>query len=120
MRESSYYILRTGLAITFLWIGVLILKEPEIWGGYIQPWAVALLPFSLKTTMLLTAVLDILVGFFLLIDYLAWLAALLGSLHLAVALIVSGINAITIRDIGLLAGTLSVFMYSLERAKKNN
>ena len=113
MKKTSFHILRVGMAITFLWIGILIFKEPEAWEGYLQPWAVNLLPFSLKTAMLGTAILDILIGFFLLIDYLTWPAALIGSFHLIIVLIVSGINAITIRDIGLLAATLSLSVSSL-------
>jgi hypothetical protein len=33
MIKTSFHILRVGLAITFLWIGVLIFKNPESWGG---------------------------------------------------------------------------------------
>lgn len=108
MNKFSYHILRVGLAITFLWIGILIFKEPEAWGGYLQSWVVNLLPFSLKTTMFSVAILDILIGFFLLIDYLTWLAALIASFHLAIILIVSGINAITVRDIGLFAAAFAL------------
>lgn len=110
MKGASYHILRVGVAITFLWIGILIFKEPEAWGGYLQPWAVGLLPLPLKEAMIGTALLDIGVGFLILIDVLPWLASLLGSIHLAIVLTVSGINAITVRDIGLLAATLALLV----------
>lgn len=106
--QYGYHILRVGIAITFLWIGVLILRSPENWGAMMQPWAFELLPFSLKEAMITTAILDILVGFLLLINVRVWLASLLGSLHLASVLIVVGIDPITVRDIGLLAGTLAL------------
>lgn len=112
MRKASFHVLRVGVAITFLWIGVLIFKAPESWAGYIQPWLSGLFPFSLKIVMLGVAVLDILIGFFLLIDYLTWLAALIGSLHLIVILVVSGIDPITVRDIGLLAATVALLVDS--------
>ena len=35
MNRTSFHILRVGLAVTFLWIGILILKNPEAWGGYL-------------------------------------------------------------------------------------
>ncbi|MDA2922594.1 hypothetical protein MYX07_05015 [Patescibacteria group bacterium AH-259-L07] len=108
MKSSAYHILRVGIAITFLWVGILILKEPGIWGLYLQPWAAGLLPIPLKVAMIITAFLDISVGVFLLIDVLVWHAALLGALHLAIVLSVSGINAITFRDIGLFAATLAL------------
>jgi nitroreductase/dihydropteridine reductase len=68
MKISSYHIIRVGLAITFLWIGVLIFKSPEGWGTLIQPWAAGLLPVSLKTAMIATAILDLAIGLLLLID----------------------------------------------------
>ena len=109
MTKTSFHILRIGLAITFLWIGVLIFRNPESWGGYLQPWAQKLLPFPLEQAMMGTAILDILIGFFLLIGVLTWLAALAGAIHLIVVLTVSGINEITVRDIGLLGGGSACF-----------
>jgi len=47
MKKTSFHFLRVGLAITFLWIGILIFKNPEAWGGYLEPWAVGLLPIPL-------------------------------------------------------------------------
>lgn len=108
MKQSSYHILRVGIAITFLWIGILIFRDPQAWGLYLQPWAADLLPIPLSEAMVGTAVLDILIGIFLLIDVLTWLAAVVGALHLAIVLAIVGINAITVRDIGLLAATISL------------
>ena len=108
MNVYGFHILRVGMAITFLWIGVLIFQSPEAWAGFIQPWALDLLPISPKAALMVTAILDIVIGGFLLIDMFTWLAALLGALHLASILIVSGIDAITVRDIGLLAAMVSL------------
>lgn len=118
MKLSSFHLLRVGLAITFLWIGLLIFKNPEAWGGYIQPWAMAFLPMPIKELMLTTAVLDLLIGFFLLIDTWTWVAATLASAHLAVVLTVSGINEVTVRDIGLLAGGLAVAWEASEPVRR--
>ncbi|MBI2450665.1 MAG: DoxX family membrane protein [Candidatus Nealsonbacteria bacterium] len=112
MKTASFHILRVGMAVTFLWIGILILKEPEAWGDFIQPWAADILPVSLKTAMLGSAILDISVGFLLLIGYFTWQASLLASFHLITVLAVAGINAITIRDLGLLAASLALLVSS--------
>ena len=125
MKRISFHVLRIGLAVTFLWIGVLILKNPEAWGGYLQPWAEELLPVPLAQAMMGTAILDIAIGAFLLINLLPWLVASVGAVHLAVILIVSGITDITVRDIGLLAGMLALMIDSLpqsiiRRIFKNN
>lgn len=112
MRTSAFHILRVGTAITFLWIGILIFQDPEAWGLYLQPWAADLLPISLKGVMIGTAILDILIGILLLIDVLTWLAGLLGAFHLMIVLITSGINAITVRDIGLFAAALALAIHA--------
>lgn len=108
MKSSSFHILRVGLAITFLWIGVLIFQDLEGWGTYLQPWAAELLPIPIQTVMIGTAIFNITVGIFLLIDYFTWVAAFLAAFHLALVLTVSGIDAITVRDIGLLAAALAL------------
>ena len=113
MSKTSFHILRVGFAITFLWIGVLIFKQPEAWGGYIAPWAMKLLPVPIEQAMMGTAVLDIIIGVLLLIDSFVWLAALVGSIHLIIVLAVSGITDITVRDIGILAGIIALMVESL-------
>lgn len=113
MRKTSFHFLRVGLAITFLWIGVLIFKNLEAWGGYLQPWAAGLLPIPIYKAMIGTAVLDIIIGAFLLFDFLPWLAAFVGAVHLVVVLTVSGITDITVRDIGLLVAALALMIDSL-------
>ena len=97
-----------GIAITFLWIGILILKNPEAWGGYLQPWAMDLLPIPIAQAMVGTAVMDLVIGLLLLTD--TWVAPVsaLAALHLIVVLTVSGVNEATVRDIGLLAGAFSL------------
>ena len=112
MNKTSSHFLRVGLAITFLWIGVLIFKEPEAWEGYLQPWAAGLLPVPLAQAMFATAILDIVIGVFLLAGVFTWLAALAAALHLAIVLAVSGITDFTVRDIGLLAGALALMIDS--------
>lgn len=113
MKKSGFHILRVGLGITFLWIGVLIFKQPEAWGGYLKPWAAGLLPIPLSQAMIGTAILDIVIGFLLLVDVLTWLASLLAIIHLVVVLTVSGITDITVRDIAILTGAIAILFDSL-------
>src|SRR3989344_2162832 len=113
MNKTSFHILRVGLAITFLWIGILILKQPEAWSGYMQPWAAGLLPIPIEQAMKGTAVLDLVIGALLIFDSYVWLAALLGTLHLISVLVVSGITDITVRDIGILSAALALMVDSM-------
>lgn len=108
-RSPTYHILRVGMAVTFLWISILIFREPAAWGGLLLPWAAGLLPVPLMQAMIGTAILDLLIGFFLLIDVGTWVAAALGAVHLVIVLATTGITSITVRDIGLLTGTLALF-----------
>lgn len=108
MRATSFHIIRVGLGITFLWIGVLIIRDPQAWGGYLQPWATGLLPIPLTQAMITTAVTDIVIGILLLTDIFTWIAALLAALHLLSVLIGSGITDITVRDVGLFSITLAI------------
>jgi len=79
----------------------------------LQPWAAGLLPIPITQAMLGTAILDIIIGAFLLVDFLPWLAASAGAVHLVIVLTVSGITDITARDIGLLAAMLALMIDSL-------
>lgn len=110
MRPSSYHILRVGLGITFLWIGVLIFSSPAGWGSLILPWAAGLLPIPLEQAMIGTAILDIVIGFLFLTDFWVLPASIIGSIHLVIVLTVTGINDFTVRDIGLLAGVLALLI----------
>lgn len=108
MSRSSYHLLRVGLGITFLWVGILIFREPDGWGGLVFPWVVRLLPTPLHGTMLSVATIDAAIGLLLLLDMWTWYAALLASIHLLMVLLGTGITDITVRDIGLLAAALAV------------
>ena len=116
MKRTSFHILRIGVAITFLWIGILIFKTPEAWGGYLQPWVAELLPVPLEQVMMGTAVLDMAIGTLLLINYWVFLAALVGAIHLVVVLTASGITDITVRDIAILAAAVALTVDSLPKA----
>lgn len=108
MNKLALTILRIALGITFLWIGILIVQDPQAWGDYIQSWAAKLLPLPIKEMMMGTGVLDIVIGFLLVTNILTWLAAGIGAIHLVIVLITSGMNAITVRDIGLLGASVAV------------
>lgn len=104
MSRTAFTVLRVGLGITFVWIGVLIFREPENWGALLQPWAAGLLPVPLRDAMLGTAILDILVGLALLVDVWVLAAAVVGAVHIVTVLVTVGIQAVTVRDIAIGAG----------------
>lgn len=108
MKPSASLILRVGIGITFLWIGILIFRDPAGWASMIQPWAAAYIPGNIQTAMMQTAVLDMLIGVLLITGLWTGIAALIGALHLLVVLVTAGITDITARDIGLLAAAIAL------------
>jgi len=108
----EFHILRISLAITFLWIGILILQNPIGWGAYILPWAENLLPASIEVTMYGAGILDVIIGILLLLNIFTWATSLIAILHLVIILIVSGINAITVRDIGLIGALVALAIHA--------
>lgn len=118
--DYPIHIIRIGIAITFLWIGVLIFKNPELWGGLLFGWAAGLLPIQIREAMIATAIFDFAVGFFLLIDKYTLPFSILGFVHLLAVIAVVGITAGTVRDIGLAAGLLGLVIYYWPRRTIQN
>ncbi|MFA4845228.1 MAG: hypothetical protein WC654_01580 [Patescibacteria group bacterium] len=100
-QKIAYSVLRVTLGITFIWVSVMIFQEPVFWSGFIDPWAASLIPIDLETMMKITAGLDLLIGLLLIADKWTWMVSLIASVHLLTILIGSGIDTITVRDIGL-------------------
>ena len=114
-RPNPMHILRVGIAVTFLWIGILILQDPIAWSGFIRPWVRELLILPVEQTMQFNAVYDLIVGALLLFSvrpWMTWLGALLASVHMIAVLTVAGIDPVTVRDIAVLAGSLSLLSWS--------
>ena len=112
------WVLRIGMAVTFIWIGIMVLQEPLVWSSYLQPWAANLIPTPIEQAMRTNGVFDIIVGAMFLVTPLAFIAGILGTIHLTMVLVVSGINEATVRDIGLLAASIFIALVYFPRKKK--
>lgn len=110
MKHASYHILRVGLGITFLWIGILIIQNPAAWFDYLLPWSKNLLDGWAINIMYLIASSDLLIGLLLLVDAMLWLVTIIGILHLLAALLATGITALTVHDITLIAALIAVYI----------
>ena len=114
MRKSALLSLRLGLGITFIWIGWLIWSEPLLWGSFMQEWAQNKIPGSLEQFMKSTAIIDMLLGAWIIIGVRVKIAAFFASLHLAGVLVstASGMENVIVRDIGLLGASIALFLES--------
>lgn len=101
---------RIGLGITFLWIGVLIFKNPDGWANFLLDWFVRLLPVSPVSFMKDVSFLDMGLGVLLLLNLFPKAVAAICALHLIGILISSGITDVTIRDVGLLGASIGLFL----------
>lgn len=113
--ELHITILRIGLGVTFVWIGFFILQDPIGWAGFIKPWARELLIFPPEKVMQMNAVYDIVVGLLLIGAYKKWMVftgGILAALHMATVLITAGVDPVTVRDIAILAGALTLIVWA--------
>lgn len=105
----SYFVLRVGLGITFLLIGIDILRHPDVWLGYLP----ASLPFGIprELGLKLNGVFDVGLGLLLTIRMFPKIVAALAATHLIGILVSYGLDAVTVRDVGLLGATLALFFW---------
>ncbi len=106
---TSHWLLRLGLGATFLWIGIDIIRHPSTWLGYLPE----SLPFGLarETALQINGVVDAALGVLFIINRFPRSTALLATLHLAGILIFYGIDAVTIRDVGLFGMALALLFW---------
>lgn len=102
----SYRFLNWGLGATFLWIGIDIFMHAQTWLGYVP----AQLPLGLtrEGALQLNGLLDVVIGVALLLQWWPRLAAGLAVLHLLGIVATQGIDAVIIRDVGLLGAALAL------------
>jgi hypothetical protein len=105
----SHLFLSWGLGIVFLWIGVDILRHPTDWIGYIPP----SLTFGVAPELFLklNGIFDIVIGAGIALRFWPKLAALLAVFHLLGILVTSRIDAVLIRDVGLLGAALALLAW---------
>lgn len=113
----SHLFLSWGLGAVFLWIGLDILQHPENWIGFVPQ----NLPIALprETILQLNGVLDAVIGVALILRWWQKAAAMLAVLHLAGIIIFNGIDAVLIRDVGLLGAALALLAWPTKYRKKN-
>lgn len=106
--EWGVWILRTGLAIVFLWFGFSQLLDGLNWVGWVPEWAVNLLHIPPAMIVLANGAFEVVAGALLAFNTLTRWAALALALHLAVITIEIGLTPIGVRDFGLMMATFAL------------
>jgi uncharacterized membrane protein YkgB len=108
-KHASFHILRIGMAVTFLWIGLLMFQDPTYWAGFLPEMLIKNDPMLF---VYIAAGIDVVIGLLLLFDHWVFWIASFAALHLLGILIISGIDIVTVRDIGLFAGALALMSHT--------
>jgi len=112
MKNYSPYapvVLRYGLVFVFMWFGINQLLNVSMWTSLIPSWATAS-GLSAPTFVVLNGLFEIAMAILLAFGIKVRLVATLLFLHLLLIVIDVGMNAVGVRDIGLLTGLLSVII----------
>lgn len=112
MNSRALLVLRIGLGITFVWIGTLIVQEPESWAGLIRTELTGFIPMDPATMMLETGIFDIIIGLMLIFGIWLWIAGLLAGLHMLIVVATIYVSDVTARDFGIMAASFAVMLSS--------
>lgn len=114
---TSHWLLRLGLGTTFVWIGIDMLRHPTSWIGFLP----TTIPFGLSRDLALqmNGVVDAGVGILLIINRFPRVTALVAAGHLAAILIFYGVDAVTVRDVGLFGMALALLFWPQHGYRKH-
>ena len=111
MNRIGIFILQVAVALVFIWFGIDKLFHPDAWIYYLQAlpsWMRALMYFDDKTVMLISAIVEILLGFWVLIPWKNYIPAFAIVLYFIPVLVSVGFDTVGVRDLGLMISSLAL------------
>lgn len=109
--------IRIGLAVVFLWFGVGKFINPSYWlNAWVPHTVITLLPkfrLSGMDFIYLNGIFEILIGLSLISGLGLRFFSFLGIIFLFVVLLFNGVSEVTIRDVGLMGGLLSLLFWPI-------
>ena len=112
----SYMFLRWGLGLTFIYIGLDIFFHPDLWLGYVPDEV----PFGLArgTTLRAAGLFDLAVGALMIIRFMPKLMGFLAAVHLISVAVFNGLDAVLIRNVGLLGAAMAVWFWPAKHHRR--
>lgn len=114
LRISAQAPLRLGLALTYLYSSMGLIRRSEEWAWYVPGWFEDIVTrfTTVETFLRIQGAGELLLALLLLAWFLKpkvvmWVA-ILGALHVAAILASTGVDAVTFRDIGLLGAWITL------------
>src|SRR3989344_6024464 len=113
--RGSHFILRTGLAIVFLWFGIDKFFHSVYWiNAWIPKWFIQFVgQFNIDGSSLvyLFGIFEVVMGISLVSGVFMRFFSFLGVMFLVSVIIFIGIYEVTVRDVGLIGGLLSLVFW---------
>lgn len=107
-------LVRGGVSLVFLYFGLVQLKSPQVYAGFLPGFA-AFLPLRPVALVYLNGLFEVFFGLLLLVGWRTRLAAFLLGVHLLGITVSIGLTDIGVRDFGLAVATLSVVLSGPDR-----
>ena len=119
-KSWSTLILRLGIGIVFLFFGVDKFIHPEVWINWVSPRLLYYFPFPQEVFIYLDGGLEAIIGVMLILGFYTRIFALIASLLIVGILATVGITDVTLRDVAILAGALSLVLTGSDKLSVDN
>lgn len=114
-RQFSFIILRFGLAAVFIWFGIDKINHPDYWlNAWLPSWLAVFLTGTQITVhqfIYSLGFFEILAGFCLLTGILLRPISFVATFFLIVSSLAADFNEITVKNLGLIGGLLSILFW---------
>lgn len=111
----SYLILRLSLAFVFLWFGIDKFIHPNYWiNAWIPAWFVRILNnfgIEVLSFIYINGIFEVTVGISFILNLFLKVIGFFAVLFLIAVILTNGLNEITVRDIGLFGGILTLLFW---------
>jgi len=108
-KKHSSFVLRLGLGLVFLLLGINKMIKPEIWMGWI-PLPLKPLIADANQFLFFNGLVEAILGLMLILGIYTKIASMVSAAFLFAILLFFGADDITSRDIGLLAMAITIMM----------
>jgi len=117
MNKNSWvvFLVRIGLGLVFFWFGLDKCQDPDTWQGWVPVFIHNRLPIPINLFLVGQGAVEVILGLFLVLGFLTRFSSLICALILAGIIFFSGFNEVMVRDFGLLAMAVSLFISGPKR-----
>lgn len=115
LKSSAPIVLRVGVSAVLLWFGFQQLLHTDVWTGYVPAWVISFSSLSATTLVYVNGFFEIVFGALLLCGFFTRAVAFLLALHMIDITFTVGYSSIGVRDFGLTAAVIAVFLYGADR-----